>query len=455
MCQSVLVAGAGISGIQAANLLGRFGVHVILYDGNTEKDRDALLHTLPEGSEIVLGDLPEEVIRRIAYCVISPGISLEVPFAMKLQEAGVEIIGEIELAWRYEKGRVIGITGTNGKTTTTTLLGDIMRAYLGEGNAFTVGNIGHPYTEEVLNSTPDSVSVIELSSFQLETVKTFHPRVSAILNITPDHLNRHHTMDNYAAAKERVAMNCGPEDTVVLNAEDERLVAFSRETKASVVFFSGLHTLANGYFLRDDVLYYAEDGRETALLRTDEVHLVGQCNYENILAAIAAARAMNVPMPLILETVREFRAVPHRIEFVEEVGGVRYYNDSKGTNTDAAIQAVRAMTRPTVLLGGGYDKGSEFDDWVLEFGTKIKKLILIGATREKIAACCDAHGFTHYEFADTFEEAFRKAVDAADAGDAVLLSPACASWGMFNNYEERGDLFKKLVRDMLPDVEKG
>ena len=454
MCQSVLVAGAGISGIQAARLLGKSGTHVILYDGNADKDREALLRELPEGSELVLGELPEEILLRISYCVISPGISLEAAFTDQLRAAGIEIIGEIELAFRFEQGSVIGITGTNGKTTTTTLAGDIMRAYLGEGKAFTVGNIGRPYTEEVLNSTADSVSVIELSSFQLETVKTFHAHVSAILNITPDHLNRHHTMENYAAAKERVAMNSGPEDTVVLNAEDARLMEFAKETKASVVLFSGLRTLENGYFLRDDVIYYAENGRETALLRTDEVHLVGQCNFENIMAAIACARAMNVPMPLILQTVRDFRAVPHRIEFVEEVDGIRYYNDSKGTNTDAAIQAVRAMTRPTVLLGGGYDKGSEFDDWVLEFGTKIKKLILLGATREKIAACCDAHGFRNYVFADTFEEAFRIAVSSAVPGDAVLLSPACASWGMFNNYEERGDLFKKLVRDMLPDVEK-
>ena len=455
MCQSVLVAGAGISGIQAARLLGKSGTHVVLYDGNEDKDREALMRELPEGSEIVLGDLPEEVIRRISYCIISPGISLEVPFVQKLRDAGVEIIGEIELAWRYEKGQVIGITGTNGKTTTTTLVGDIMSAALGDDKAFSVGNIGHPYTEEVLNSAPDSVSVIELSSFQLETVKTFHAHVSAILNITPDHLNRHHTMECYARAKERVAMNSGPEDTVVLNAEDARLMEFAKETKASVVLFSGLRTLENGYFLRGDTLYYAEDGCETELLRTSEVQLVGQCNYENILAAIACTRAMEVPMPLILKTVREFRAVPHRIEFVEEVGGIRYYNDSKGTNTDAAIQAVRAMTRPTILIGGGYDKGSEFDDWVSEFGTKIRKLVLIGATREKIAACCDAHGFRNYVFADTFEEAFQTAVSLAAPGYAVLLSPACASWGMFNNYEERGDLFKKLVRDMLPDAEKG
>ena len=453
MCQTVLVAGAGISGIQAAGLLGKSGAHVILYDGNTEKDREALKKALPEGSEIVLGELPDDVIRRVAYCVISPGISLEVPFVRQLKDAGIGIIGEIELAWQHEKGRVIGITGTNGKTTTTSLLGEIMRAYLGGDRAFTVGNIGHPYTEEVLNSTPETVSVIELSSFQLETVKTFHPHVSAILNITPDHLNRHHTMECYAETKERVAMNCGPEDTVVLNAEDARLMAFSKETKARVVLFSGARTLKDGYFLRDGVLYFAADGKEEALLKTDEVNLVGQCNYENILAAIASARAMDVPMPVILDAVRVFKAVPHRIEFVEEIGGIRYYNDSKGTNTDAAIQAVRAMTRPTVLLGGGYDKGSEFDDWVLEFGTKIKKLVLIGATREKIAACCEAHGFHDYVFEDTFEDAFRTAVSQAEPGDAVLLSPACASWGMFNNYEERGDLFKKLVRDMLPDTE--
>ncbi|MBQ6551520.1 MAG: UDP-N-acetylmuramoyl-L-alanine--D-glutamate ligase, partial [Lachnospiraceae bacterium] len=431
MCKPVLVAGAGISGIQAAGLLGKMGREAILYDGNTEKDREELKKALPEGTEIVLGELPDDVVKRVSLCVISPGISLEVPFVQKLREAGIEIIGEIELAYRYEKGTVIGITGTNGKTTTTTLVGDIMRAYLGEDRAFTVGNIGHPYTEEVLRSTPESVSTIELSSFQLETVKTFHAKVSAILNITPDHLNRHHTMECYTEVKERVAMNSTKEDTVVLNAEDPRLLAFSETTTATPVLFSGLRTLSNGYFLRDNTLYYAEDGRENKLLTTDEVNLVGRCNYENILAAVAITRAMGVPMSLILDVVRNFKAVPHRIEFVEEVNGVRYYNDSKGTNPDAAIQAVRAMTRPTVLLGGGYDKGSEFDEWIEEFGTTVKELILIGATREKIAECCRAHGFTAYSFADTFEEAFSRAVSLAVPGDAVLLSPACASWGMF------------------------
>jgi len=449
MDKKVLVAGMGISGIQAANLLTSQGAQVMLYDGKAEKDTAPVLEALTGSCEMLLGELSDDTVARTDYCVISPGISTEVPFAEKLKAAGVKLISEIELAWKYEKGSVIGITGTNGKTTTTTLVGDIMRAHLGEGRAFTAGNIGIPYAEETLKSSPDSVTTIELSSFQLETIETFRPRVSAILNITPDHLNRHHTMEIYAAVKEQITMNQTEADTVVLNYEDARLRAFGESgLRPAVKWFSGGSTLKNGYFLRGDELLYAEDGAETLLLRTDEVNLVGRCNYENILAAIAITESMGVPRDEILAVVREFKAVSHRIEFVKTVHNVRYYDDSKGTNPDAAIQGIRAMTSPTILIGGGYDKGSEFDEWIGEFGTKIKKLLLMGQTREKIAECCERHGFTDYVFVESMEEAVKLAAETALPGEEVLLSPACASWGMFRDYEQRGDIFKELVRSL-------
>jgi len=446
---SVLIAGLGVSGIEAANLLLSQKESVILYDGNTEKNINEIRAQLIADAEIVLGELTDDVIARVSYCIISPGISLEVPFAMKLKEKNVEIRSEIEASYLFEKGTVIGITGTNGKTTTTTLVGDIMKAYFGENQAFTVGNIGTPYSKRVLETTKNSVTTIELSSFQLETISSFHPHVSAILNITPDHLNRHHTMECYTAVKANVTRNQTETDFCVLNYSDARLRIFGESgIKPKVLWFSGSETLTNGYYLKDNQLVKATNGTEEVYLTTDETSLVGQCNYENILAAIAISEAMNVPKDTILQTIRSFKAVSHRIEFVRELNGVKYYDDSKGTNTDAAIQGIKAMKTKTVLIGGGYDKGLEFDDWILAFNGKIKKLLLMGVTREKIAKTAEKYGFTDYQFVESMEEAVTIAHRIAEPGENVLLSPACASWGMFKNYEQRGDIFKELVRNL-------
>lgn len=449
MEKKILVAGCGKSGIQAANLLIHKNEEVILYDGNDRLEKEKITEKLSGPVELILGELTPEVIGRVSRCVISPGIDTEVPFAAALKKAGIELHSEIELAWNYEKGSVIGITGTNGKTTTTTLVGDIMRAYLGEDQAFTAGNIGIPYAEEVLKTSEGSVTTIELSSFQLETIHTFRPHISAILNITPDHLNRHHTMDNYAAVKEQIAMNQTAEDFIVLNHADARLRAFGESgITPAVIWFDGSEKLENGYYLDGDVLCKAVNGVSQALLKTDEVHLVGQCNYENILAAIAITEAAGVPLDTILAVIREFRAVAHRIEFVENINGVRYYDDSKGTNPDAAVQGIKAMTSKTILIGGGYDKGSTYDEWIEMFGDKVKKLILMGVTKDKIAACARAHGFNEIVFVNSMEEAVDIAHREALPGEAVLLSPACASWDMFKSYEQRGDIFKELVRGL-------
>ncbi len=449
MERKILIAGCGRSGIQAANLMQSQGEEVILYDGNAALDREKIKEQLIRPCEIYLGNPDEYLLSRVSYCIISPGIPLDSGLACALMDAGIEIRSEIEAAYLYERGTVIGITGTNGKTTTTTLVGDIMKAYLGEDKAFTVGNIGVPYAKEVLKTSENSVTTIELSSFQLETVHSFRPHVSAILNITPDHLNRHHTMECYAEVKERITMNQTESDFCVLNADDERLVSFGHSNiRPRVLWFSGTQVLKDGYYLQGDTLYRARNGQGTALLKTDEVHLVGQCNYENILAAIAIAEAMGVPEETVLSVCRSFLAVPHRIEYVRTVNGVRYYNDSKGTNPDAAIQGVKAMTSPTYLIGGGYDKGSTYDEWIESFYGKIKELILMGVTAPKIAECARAHGFENIVFVNSMEEAVHEAAGKALPGEAVLLSPACASWGMFQNYEERGDIFKSLVKSL-------
>lgn len=453
MKKKVLVAGCGISGIGAARMLLQAGNAVILYDGNEKKNPEEIrgqvgAEAASADLEIVLGELTEEVMEQTAYCVISPGIPTELPFVCALRDRQIPVWSEIELAYHYAKGQVIGITGTNGKTTTTALTGEIMAACFGEEKTFVVGNIGTAYTARALQTAPDSVTVAEISSFQLETAITFHPHVSAILNITPDHLNRHKTMECYIAVKESITKNQTKDDFCILNYDDPVLRAFAENCPASVLFFSSRHRLEEGFCMEEDRLLYRHDGTEELICTTGSCNLVGQCNYENILAASAMAVAMGVPMDLIRTSVCRFKAVEHRIEYTATRKGVRYYNDSKGTNPDAAIQGIRAMTTPTCLIGGGYDKGSVYDDWISEFGDTVKYLVLIGQTAQAIAECCRKHGFTSYEFADSMEEAVAMCAAHAKEGEAVLLSPACASWGMFDNYEQRGRIFKDLVRKL-------
>lgn len=443
--KKVLVAGTGKSGIGAAKLLIRTGHPVLLYDGNEALDKEILRAKLPREAdvEICLGELTKETAAEADYCVISPGIPLEAPFVRVLQEAGVEIRSEIELAYRQARGRLAAITGTNGKTTTTALTGAILAAAYPE--TYVVGNIGIPYTEEAGKMSESAVTVAEVSSFQLETIRTFHPEVSAILNITPDHLNRHKTMENYIAVKESITKNQTERDTCVLNYEDEELRRFGAGLPLRVLYFSSKRELAEGIFLRDGRIVVREGGTEEDLCRTEELRLVGVHNYENVMAAAAIALRMGVSLPLIRKVCREFRAVEHRIEYVTEKNGVVYYNDSKGTNPDAAIKGIEAMSRPTVLIGGGYDKQSEYGEWLAACKGRVTSLILIGATAKKIAGEAKKAGLEDICFASGMEEAVALAGRKARPGDAVLLSPACASWDMFESYEQRGRIFKDLV----------
>ena len=450
--KNVLVVGAGKSGIGSVGLLLNIGARPILYDGNEKLDEAEVRASLPKGAEvpIVLGTLSDEQLGRLDLCVMSPGVPTDIPPVRRIREAGIPIWGEIELAYRCAEGTVMAVTGTNGKTTTVSLLGEIMKHHLGGQHVYVVGNIGNPYTDAALRTDASSVCVAEVSSFQLETIDRFHPHIAAITNITPDHLNRHHTMEEYIRVKERIAENQTPDDVLVLNYEDDVLRAFGESVKnrVKVRYFSSRHTLEDGMYLDGDVLKLADrkSGTTQNVINVHELRLLGTHNYENVAAASLSALAAGVPLQEICEVLRAFRAVEHRIEFVEEVGGVAYYNDSKGTNPDAAIRAVLAMNRPTILIGGGYDKGSSYDEWIESFGGKVRALVLVGQTKEKIAECARKHGFTEVYLCDTFRETFDKCVSLARPGDAVLLSPACASWGMFPNYEERGRIFKEYVR---------
>ena len=313
-----------------------------------------------------------------------------------------------------------------------------------------VGNIGTPYTSVALSTTDETVTVAEISSFQLETIEAFHPHASAITNITEDHLNRHHTMEEYIRVKESITENQTMDDVCVLNYEDKILRDFGeklkKEKKVQVVYFSSLRPLTDGLFYQDGEIRIAKEGRTILLTRTDDLKLLGLHNFENVMTASAMALFAGVPVETVRTVIRKFAGVEHRIEYVCEKDGVVYYNDSKGTNPDAAIKGIQAMNRPTLLIGGGYDKQSTYREWIRAFDGKVRYLVLIGDTKEKIAEAAREEGFTSIIFADNLKEAVGICREKAEPGDAVLLSPACASWDQFRSYEERGDRFKEYVR---------
>ncbi len=443
----VLVVGTGVSGVAAIRLLAAKGAKPVVLEGNEKADREQIRAKIPESItyDLIIGNLPEEVMDTLDLAVLSPGVPTDLPFVIKLQDKKIPVWGEIELAYVCGKRRLAAITGTNGKTTTTALTGAIMREYY--DSVFVVGNIGLPYTEYALEMKDSSVTVAEVSSFQLETIHSFRPEVSAILNITPDHLNRHHTMQCYIDTKARIAENQTKDQICVLNYEDSELKKLADKIPADIFWFSSARPLERGIWLDgEDIIY--KDTEEIKICTIHDMQLLGVHNYENVMAAVAITMHMGVPVECIRKAIAEFKAVEHRIEFVREVHGVRYYNDSKGTNPDAAIKAVQAMVTPTVVIGGGYDKQSSYEEWIDSFGDTVKCLVLLGATADKIEATARKAGFTNIIRVASLEEAVKVSAAQAQSGEAVLLSPACASWDMFKSYEQRGTLFKEYVNQL-------
>ena len=446
--KKVLVFGSGKSGIGAAELLGKVGACPVVYDGNADLDKEAVIHKLPDikNLEVYAGVLPRDVQESLDLVVLSPGVPTDLPMVKDFYQQGLPVWGEVELAYRTGKGRVLAITGTNGKTTTTALLGKIMSD--AEESVFVVGNIGTPYTSKALEMKNDSVTVAEISSFQLETVEEFAPEVSAILNITEDHLNRHHTMEEYIRVKELIVKNQKPENVCVLNYEDPVLREFGKNIVPKTFYFSSERSLDRGIYLDGDQIILKTEKEEIPLVKTGDLKLPGKHNYENVMAASAMAYYAGVPVESIRRSICEFTAVEHRIEYVTEKNGVVYYNDSKGTNPDAAIKGIQAMERPTWLIAGGYDKESCYDEWLNSFNGKVRSLVLIGQTKEKIRDAAERLDACPCILCEELEEAVKICAEKAQPGDAVLLSPACASWGQFENYEQRGDMFKKFVNSL-------
>ena len=454
--KKVLVAGTGKSGIASAGLLCRNNIVVVLFDENLSLDREKVISSVMEAGKcdrlmitIITGELDSISIADVELAVVSPGIPTDSDVIKSLKKYNIPVWSEIELAYYFAKGHLAACTGTNGKTTTVSLLGEIFKKYT--DNAFVVGNIGIPYTDMADKMDDDSYTAAEISSFQLETIKKFRPHVSSILNLTPDHLNRHHTFENYVQAKARIAENQTKEDYIVLNYDDPEIMKIAGQfSNVNVIYFSRKTSLDDGVSVSDGAIYIKEKAASlsVSVIALSEIGIPGDHNVENFLAAIAMAYYMGIPVEVIRDACISFKGVEHRIEYVRTLNGVKYYNDSKGTNPDAAIKGIMSMSGPTYLIGGGYDKGSEFDEWIEAFNGKVKELVLIGTTAKQIADTAEKHGFTNVTFADGLEEAVKICYDKAVPGDMVLLSPACASWDMFKSYEERGELFKKYVNSL-------
>ena len=440
----VLVVGLGKSGLAAAHFLKTLGARVTVSDARPATLIAELSELLDQGFSVEAGSHGLLTFRRQDLIVVSPGVPMSTPELKQVRAMGAHIIGELELGAQYLQGEVIAVTGSNGKTTTTTLIGEILKA---AGRPTLVGgNIGRPVTAMVEESTAESWSVLEVSSFQLETVETFKPKIALVLNITPDHLDRHGTFEAYAALKARITEFQTAEDFLILNGEDKDTQLIAAKTKAQIYWFSGRRPIKQGAFVHgESILFVPREGaKPEPVMPVAEISLAGAHNVQNVLAAVCAARLAGVESETIRSAVAAFKAVEHRLEFVREVEGVKYYNDSKATNVDATMKAVESFAGGIYLILGGKDKGSDYR--VLEplLRERVKAVITIGSAAEKIERQLD--GVVKIERAETLERAVAFAHEAAVGGDTVLLAPACSSYDQFENYEQRGRLFKELVQ---------
>ncbi len=442
--KNVLVVGLARSGVAASEFLAGRGAIVTINDAKPEGELKEAASLREKGIKVVAGSHPAELFEKSDLIVVSPGVPLTLEAFQRARAAGTPVIGEIELAARYLRGRLVGITGTNGKTTTTTLIGELLK---NAGLPTQVGgNIGTPLISLVEQSRDDGLTVVELSSFQLETVDRLHAFVAVLINITPDHLDRYASIDDYAAAKAKIFGNQTGSDFAVLNADDERVEKMGALTKARTIFFSRRRELSEGVFLRGQEVISRDRGSEKVMLRRAEIPLQGDHNLENVMSALAAGRACGASPESMRETVRGFKGVEHRLEFVAEIDGVKFYNDSKATNVDAAIKSIEAFAGGLIVILGGKDKGGDFRPLAPLVRSRCQHVILIGAAAGKIAAALEGAGPLHP--AGTMPEAVELGFRLSRPGQTVLLAPACASFDMFDNFEHRGRIFKQAVEGL-------
>ena len=441
--QRVLVVGLGKSGVASALFLKSRGARVTVSDTKSEDElRGEIPKLLDQGITVETGGHGERTFRGQDLIVVSPGIPVDAPQLAQARELGIPVIGEVELAARFLQGRIVAITGSNGKTTTTALIGQVIS--MGGWESLVGGNIGTPAISLVEESSADSFVVLEVSSFQLETIQSFHPYIAAVLNITPDHLDRHNTFEAYVDAKARIFENQTDGDFAVLNADDSTCVGLASRTKARKIWFSRKKEVAAGAWIRNGEILYRDGGQEREIMPVSEIRLKGAHNLENVLAAVCVGMLTETEPGRIRRAVQEFKAVEHRLEYVATVRGVEFYNDSKATNVDATIKALESFPANIHLILGGKDKGSDYTVLKPLLKERARRVYTIGAAAEKI----ESHlaGVVEVVRAGTLEAAVKKAAASAESGDVVLLAPACASFDQFENYEHRGRVFKQAVQ---------
>jgi UDP-N-acetylmuramoylalanine--D-glutamate ligase len=444
----VLVVGLARTGVATALFCAVRGAKVTATDARSEDElRDAVTKLRPAGVVCELGGHSDALFAAQDLIVPSPGVPADAPQLVAARAAGVAIWSEIELASRFLRGKLIGITGANGKTTTTSLVEHILRS--AGFSTILAGNIGTPLIACVEESRDDTVTVAELSSFQLELTETLRPNIAVFLNLTPDHLDRHHTFEAYGAAKAKIFANQSERDVAVLNADDAATTPYA-PSRPQVYWFSRKQRVGQGAFVKDGQIIFRGDGEEQAILRVEEVPLVGAHNLENVLASVAAAKLAGASALQIADAVKSFAGVEHRLEFVAEIGGVRYYNDSKATNVDATQKALEAFPGRVLVILGGKDKASDYTALRENLKTRAKLALLIGAAAEKIAS--QIAGSVAIDNAGTLDRALEIAEHASGPGDVVLLAPACASFDQFENYEHRGRIFKELVHKLAANA---
>ena len=443
---NVLVVGLGVSGIACIKGLSRTGAKIYAFDESSEENLKDRLKEV-EGIEVEYFFGNEEIekinIKALDYAIKSPGIKYEVPIIEKLLKNNIEVISDIEAAYRVTNASIVSISGTNGKTTTTTLIGEMVRES-GKPHKVT-GNIGFGIYYDALNAKKEDILVAEVSSFQLAGTIKYKPHISVLTNITPDHLDYHHTVENYTETKFKNVITQDENDYAILNYEDSIIRNYSDNIKAKKIFFSSERILEDGIFAENGQMFYRTGNNKEFIINTKEIFIPGKHNLENAMAACGAAIALGIDTEVIAKVLREFKGVEHRLEFTGEYNKVKFYNDSKGTNPDASIKAVQGIDKPIILIAGGYDKQSDYDELIKAFDNKVKALILLGQTAGEIQRCALKYGFENIYRVETMDEAVKKSFELAEEGDNVVLSPACASWGMYPNYEVRGRDFKERV----------
>lgn len=445
--KNVLVIGLGVTGLSAVKALESLGADISIYDSKTKEE----LRTFIDGIDNIKtnlyleGSYPD--MDKIDLILKSPGVPPNMDILIEAKNKEIQIITDIELYYRLKSGKnILAITGTNGKTTTTKLTGEIFNK--AGKKAYTVGNIGVGILDILSNSQEEDMVIVEASSYQLEHTIDFKPHIGVIINITPDHLDWHEGFENYINAKKKILINQDSSDYTILNYDDKILRSMGKDLRSNLIWFSVEEKLDQGAFIEDGWIVYREEDETKRIMSLDKIQIPGKHNLENILAAFSIAYIMGLDIEEISKAIEEFKGVEHRIEYVDKKKEIFFYNDSKGTNPDSTIKAIEALDRDIILIAGGYDKGSEYHELISSFKGRVKELVLLGQTKEKIRDAALKNDYRNLHLVDNMKEAVQLSYKLGEEGDKILLSPACASWGMYPNFEERGKDFKKIVKDL-------